>query len=96
MDLILEGGRIYAIENKLRTLCSIAHYLVWSLFDCNKEERKNIIYAGACADDWDEEDGRIDETSDEEVAGGRTILTYASGIGEKNSDLGSPFAFRMG
>ena len=61
VDLKLEGNRTYPIENKLRTLCSIAHYLVWGLFDCNRNERDDAIYAGVGADDWDDEnDGRVD------------------------------------
>ena len=97
MDLKLEGNRTYPIENKIRTLCSIPNYLVWCLFDCNRKERRDAIYARIGAEEWEEDkDSRVDEIGVDQIAGGRTILTYAARIGEEKPDLGSSFSFRIG
>ena len=65
MDLMLEGNRTYPIESKLRTLCSIPHYLVWGIFDCDRKERDDAIYAGIGDDDWEDSDARVDEMGED-------------------------------
>ena len=52
VDLIVDGNKTYPFENKIRTLCSVPNYLVWCIFDCNRKERNDGIYAGIGAEDW--------------------------------------------
>ena len=61
VDLKLEENKTYPIENKMRTLCSVPNYLVWCLFDCNRKEREENIFAGVGSDEWEDNDARVDE-----------------------------------
>ena len=62
--------------------------MVWALFDCDRKEHDEAVFAGIDDEEWDDENVRL--------YGGRTILTYAAKLGESKPDLSSPFAFRMG
>ena len=59
IQLKLEGNRVYPVENTLRTLSKLPCYLVWALFDCDRKERDEDVYAGIGEEEWDDnEDGR--------------------------------------
>ena len=56
VDLVLEGNKTHPIESKIRNLSSNPNCLVWGLFDCNRREINDSIYAGVNTDDWDRDD----------------------------------------
>ena len=87
MDLLLEDNRTYPIENKLRTFCSIPHYLVWGLFDCDRKQKDNSTYAGIGDDDWDDDnDGRVDVEDHREARTRCGNSGHNNGIAGKGSE----------
>ena len=98
IQLKLNNKVVYPIENAIRTLSKKPCYLAWALFDCDRKERDEAIYANISDGEWsDDQDARQDEINEEQKDfGNRTILTYAARVGECKPDLYSPFAFRIG
>ena len=68
--------------------------MVWCIFDCDRKETDNAIYAGIGDEDWEEADGRCDDENS--IDPGRVVLTFAAKLGEEKPYHFSPFSFRMG
>ena len=59
VQIKLEGNRTFPVENALRTLSRNPCYLVWALFDCDRKERDEAVFAGIGDEEWENElDGR--------------------------------------
>ena len=54
IQIKLEGNRVFPIENTFRTLSRNPCYLVWALFDCDRMERDEAIFAGIGDEEWEE------------------------------------------
>ena len=54
--------------------------MVWCIFDCDRKETDNAIYAGVGDEEWED---AVDSRCDDENsgAGGRVVLTFAAQIG---------------
>ena len=69
--------------------------MVWCIFDCDRKETDNAIYAGVGDEEWED---AVDSRCDDENsgAGGRVVLTFAAKIGEVKPPHFSSFSFRIG